>query len=98
VWGCLAKVNIHINKKRKIEPKAVDCVFVGYSLHITTYRVLVVNSEVSEIFNDIIMESRDVTFLKMFFLWKINCLNLFVILLVLIYNLVVMLKGHYFWT
>lgn len=29
--------------------------------------------------------------LKMFFLWKINCLNLFVILLVLIYHLVVML-------
>ena len=42
--GCLAKVNILINKKNKIEPKSVDCVFVGYSLHSTTYRFLVVKS------------------------------------------------------
>jgi len=91
VWGCLTKVNIPINKKRKIGSKTVDYVFVRYSLHNTTYRFLVVNSKVSEISNDTIMESKDVSFLKMFFLWKINCLNLFVILLVLIYHLVVML-------
>ena len=26
LWGCLANVNIPINKKRKIEQKIVDCV------------------------------------------------------------------------
>jgi hypothetical protein len=27
-WGCLAKVNVPINKKRKFGPKTVDCVFL----------------------------------------------------------------------
>ena len=44
MWGCLTKVNIPINKKRKIGPKTVNYVFVGYSLHSTTYRFLVVKS------------------------------------------------------
>jgi len=42
--GCLVNVNIPINKKRKFGPKIVDYVFVGYSLHSTTYRFLVVKS------------------------------------------------------
>jgi hypothetical protein len=25
IWGCLAKVNVPINKKRKLGPKTVDC-------------------------------------------------------------------------
>jgi len=77
VWGCLAKDNIPINKKRKIGTKIVDCVFVRYSLHSTTYRLLVVNSEVSEISNDIIMESRNVTFFENIFTLK-NKLSKFV--------------------
>ena len=77
MWECLAKVNIPINKKRKIGPKTVDCVFVGYSMHNTTYRFLVVNSEVSEISNDIIMESRNVTFFENIFTLK-NKLSKFV--------------------
>jgi hypothetical protein len=32
-WGCLAKVNVSINKKRKLCPKTVDCVFLGYVHH-----------------------------------------------------------------
>jgi transposase InsO family protein len=32
-WGCLAKVNVPINKKRKLGPKTVDCVFLGYAIH-----------------------------------------------------------------
>jgi hypothetical protein len=27
-WGCLAKVNVPINKKCKLGPKTVDCVFL----------------------------------------------------------------------
>jgi len=79
VWGCLAKVNIPINKKRKFEPKTVDCVFVGYSLHSTTYRFLVFNSKVSEISNDTVMESRDVTFLENVFPLKNKLLNLYMV-------------------
>ena len=70
VWGYLAKVNIPINKKRKIGPKTMDCVFVGYSLHNTTHRFLVVNSEVFEIFNGTIMESIYVTFFENIFSLK----------------------------
>jgi hypothetical protein len=29
--GCLAKVNVLINKKRKLSSKTVDCVFLGYT-------------------------------------------------------------------
>ena len=28
-WGCLAKVNIPIPKKRKLGPKTVDCVLLA---------------------------------------------------------------------
>jgi transposase InsO family protein len=31
-WGCLAKVNVPINKKRKLGPKTVDCLFLGYAI------------------------------------------------------------------
>jgi hypothetical protein len=36
-WGCLAKVNMPINKKRKLGPKTVDCVFLGYAIHSVGY-------------------------------------------------------------
>ena len=41
-WGCLAKVNLPINKRRKLGPKIVDCVFLGYTSHSIAYRFLVV--------------------------------------------------------
>ena len=31
VWGCLAKVQVPMPKRVKIEPKMVDCVFIGYA-------------------------------------------------------------------
>ena len=45
-WGCLAKVNIPITKKRKLGPKTVDCIFLGYAPRSVGYRFLVVKSEV----------------------------------------------------
>jgi hypothetical protein len=30
-WGCLAKVHVSPPKKRKLGPKTVDCVFLGYA-------------------------------------------------------------------
>nr|AAX92974.1 retrotransposon protein, putative, Ty1-copia sub-class [Oryza sativa Japonica Group]AAX96512.1 retrotransposon protein, putative, Ty1-copia sub-class [Oryza sativa Japonica Group]ABA93276.1 retrotransposon protein, putative, Ty1-copia subclass [Oryza sativa Japonica Group] len=43
--GCLAKVNVPITKKRKLRPKTVDSVFLGYAHHSTAYRFLIVKSE-----------------------------------------------------
>jgi hypothetical protein len=63
-WGCLAKVNVPINKKRKLGPKTVDCVFLGYSMHSVGYRFLIINSKVSDMVEVTIMESRDATFFE----------------------------------
>ena len=53
-----------INKKRKLGPKTVDCVFLGYAIHNVGYRVLIINSGVPEMVVDTIMESRDATFFE----------------------------------
>jgi hypothetical protein len=45
-WVCLKKVNVPISKKRKLGPKTVDRVFLGYAHHSISYRFLVVKSEV----------------------------------------------------
>jgi hypothetical protein len=67
-WGCLAKVNMPINKKRKLGPKTVDCVFLGYAHHSIAYRFLVIKSEVPDVHVDIFLESHDITFFKNIFL------------------------------
>jgi transposase InsO family protein len=41
-WGCLAKINVPINKKCKLGPKTVDCIFLGYAHHSIAYRFLVI--------------------------------------------------------
>ena len=69
-WGCLAKVNVPINKKRKLGPKTVDCVFLGYAHHSIAYRFLVVKSEVSDMHVYTIFESRDATFFENIFPMK----------------------------
>ena len=61
-WGCLAKVNVPIAKKRKLGPKTIDCVFLGYAFHSVGYRFLIIKSGVPDIHVGTIMESRDVTF------------------------------------
>jgi len=63
-WGCLAKVNVSINKKRKLGPKIVDCVFLGYAFHSVGYRFLIIKSDVPDMYVDTIMELRDATFFE----------------------------------
>jgi hypothetical protein len=63
-WGCLAKVNIPIPKKRKLGPKTVDCIFLGYAQRSIGHRFLVVKSELPDMHVDTIMESRDATFFE----------------------------------
>jgi hypothetical protein len=66
-WGCLAKVNVPINKKHKLGPKTVDCVFLGYVFHSIGYRFLIINFGVLDMLVGTIMEFRDVTFLERIF-------------------------------
>ena len=66
-WGCLAKVNIPINKKHKLGPKTVNCVFLGYAQRSIVYRFLVVKSEIHGVHVDSIMESRDAIFFENIF-------------------------------
>ena len=44
VWGYLAKVSLPEPKKRKIDHKTVDTIFIEYALDINVNRFLVVNS------------------------------------------------------
>jgi hypothetical protein len=67
-WGCLAKVNVPITKKRKLGPKTADCVFQGYAHNSISYRFLVVKSEVFDMHVDTTFESRDATFFENIFL------------------------------
>jgi hypothetical protein len=67
-WGYLAKVNVPINKKRKLAPKTMYCVFLGYAHHSTAYRFLVIKSEIHDVNIDTVLESRDVTFFENIFL------------------------------
>ena len=64
------KVNVPIPKKRKLGPKTVDCVFLGYAFHSIGYRFLVVKSEVHDMHVGTIMESNDATFFEDIFLMK----------------------------
>jgi hypothetical protein len=66
----LAKVNVPITKKRKLGPKTVDCVFLGYAHNSIAYRFLVVKSEVSDMHVYTIFESRDATFFENIFPMK----------------------------
>lgn len=54
-------------KKRKLGPKTVDCVFLGYARNSAAYRFLVLRSETSEIAVNTVIESRDATFFESIF-------------------------------
>jgi hypothetical protein len=66
----LAKVNVSINKKCKLELTTMDCIYLGYAHHSIAYRFLVIKSEVSDVYVDTFLESRDVTFFKNIFPMK----------------------------
>ena len=57
-------MNVPINKKRKLRPKTVDCVFLGYSIRSVGYRFLIIKSKVPDMHVGTIMESRDATFFE----------------------------------
>jgi len=63
-------VNVLINKKRKLGPKTVDCIFLGYATHSIGYMFLIINSGVPDMHVGTIMESRDATFFESEFSMK----------------------------
>jgi hypothetical protein len=63
-WGCLAKVNVLINKNCKLGPKTVNCVFLRYAFHNIGYRFLIINSGVPDMLVGTIMESSDAMFFR----------------------------------
>jgi hypothetical protein len=67
IWGCLAKVNVSINKKRKLGPKTVDCIFIGYAFYNIGYKFLIIKSGVPNMHVGTIIESRDATFFENIF-------------------------------
>jgi hypothetical protein len=73
IWGCLAKVNVPINKKHKLGPKTMDCAFLEYAHHSIAYRFLVIKSEIHDVHVDTFLESHDVTFFENNFPMKNSC-------------------------
>jgi hypothetical protein len=61
---------VPINKNRKLGPKTVDCIFLGYAHHSISYRFLVIKSEILDVHVDTFLESRDVTFFENIFPMK----------------------------
>ena len=59
VWGCLAKVAVPPPKKVRIGPKTIDCIFIGYAHNGAAYRFLIYESNIPDIHQNTIMESRN---------------------------------------
>ena len=55
VWGCLTKLAI-------LNPKIVKCVFIGYANNSSAYRFLVYKSNIPNIHENAIIESRNASF------------------------------------
>ncbi|KAL0316755.1 UNVERIFIED_CONTAM: Retrovirus-related Pol polyprotein from transposon TNT 1-94 [Sesamum radiatum] len=64
VWGCLAKVLVPEHKRKKLGPKTVDAVFLGYVETSYALRFLVIKSEIPSIEVNTIVEFRDAVFLE----------------------------------
>jgi hypothetical protein len=61
---------VPINKKRKLGPKTMDCISLGYAHHNIAYWFLVTKSEVPDVYVDTFLESHDVTFFENIFSMK----------------------------
>jgi len=70
VWGCLAKVKIPENKRKKIGPKIVDRIFIGYASDNNANKFLIINSEISGIANNTTVEARNAYYFENIFSYK----------------------------
>lgn len=67
-WRCLAKVMLSDPKKRKLDPKKFDCMFIGYIEHSAVYRFFTMKSDMLECNTTI--ETKNVGFFENVFLLK----------------------------
>ena len=58
----MTKVEIPPPKRVKIGLKTVDCIFIGYEHNSTAYRFLIHESNIPDIHENTIMESRNTSF------------------------------------
>ena len=70
MWGCLAKVVVPIPKRTKIEPKTVDCVFIGYAHNSIAYRFLIYKFDILDLHVNTIIESRNASSFEEIFPYK----------------------------
>ena len=70
MWGCLAKVVVPIPKRTKIEPKTVDCVFIGYAHNSIAYRFLIYKFDILDLHVNTIIESRNESSFEEIFPYK----------------------------
>jgi hypothetical protein len=61
---------VPINKKCKLCPKIVDCVFWGYAHHSIVYRFLVIKLEIPDVHVNTFLDSRNVTLFENIFPMK----------------------------
>jgi len=65
--GYLGNKYSYCEEKENHPPRTFDCAFVGYSPNNSSCRFLVLDLKVSEIYNNVIIESRDVVFFEAVF-------------------------------
>ncbi|KAL0463243.1 UNVERIFIED_CONTAM: Retrovirus-related Pol polyprotein from transposon TNT 1-94 [Sesamum latifolium] len=64
VWGCLAKLLVPEHKRKKLGPKTVDALFLGYVETSCALRFLVIKSEILGIEVNTLVEFRDAVFIE----------------------------------
>jgi len=70
LWGYIEKIVVSNSKKIQIRSRIVNCVFIIYTYNNSAYQFLVHKSNSSNIYLNIIIESRNTTFFKDMLLFK----------------------------
>ena len=70
MWVCLTKLMLPDSKKRKIGSKTSNCMFIGYVEQSSTYRFLVLKSDVLD--HNFIIETKNVEFFELIFPLKLE--------------------------
>ena len=72
MWGCLAKVEFPLPKRVKIEPKTIDCAFIGYAVNSKACRFLIHKSDNPGIHVNTIIKSDNIEFFENIYPYKIE--------------------------
>jgi len=56
VFGCIAYVHVHDEKRSKLDPKAKKCIFIGYSLQQKGYRCFNPSTRKLQVSRDVVFD------------------------------------------